>query len=157
MTKGYRESEGERVTPEERESYGRGGGARFQEEVYPRSYGSPHGLDWKRALRAYVRGHDRGWEADRKYREAEERRGPGQRPARTGRPERARPPEAASREAEGATAEAEAGPRFGVPVPERLSFHRGASRWRERLPRREERSRWTRSMAEISRTEGNQA
>lgn len=146
-----------RVTPEERESYGRGGGARFQEEVYPRSYGSPHGLDWRRALRAYVRGHDRGWESDRKYRAAEDRRGPAERAARTARPKRARRPETPSRPAEGTTAKTEAGPRFGVPVPERLSFHRGASRWRERIPRREERTRWTRSAGEIARSAGEQA
>lgn len=124
---------GERSARGYEETYGRATGERF-EEAFPRSY-SPGGLaDWRRAMRAYVQGHDRGWDADRKYAEAG-----GEveatAPSREEEPDRAPEPDVASDEAEEATGETEEGTVFGVPVPDRLDFHRGASIWRDRLPR----------------------
>ncbi|MFW6193793.1 MAG: hypothetical protein ACOC83_09940, partial [Gemmatimonadota bacterium] len=60
------------------ETYGRAAGERFAGADYPHAYGTPGRTDWRRALRAYVNGHDRGWEADRKYEVAAggERAGP---------------------------------------------------------------------------------
>lgn len=118
------------------ETYGRGGGDRFETAGQPRSYGPSGSMDWRRALRAYVTGHDRGWEADRKYREAEARVADFGSPAaarREERPERSREPEAEGRPAD-ATARAARALRFGVPVARTLRFHRGASTWRDRLP-----------------------
>lgn len=54
-----------------RETYGRGGGESFEDRDYPQSYGTPEAMDWRRALRAYVGGHDRGWGAERKHEQAE--------------------------------------------------------------------------------------
>lgn len=124
---------GERSARGYEETYGRASGERFREE-FPRSY-PPGGLgDWRRAMRAYVRGHDRGWDADRKYAEADrEREAPA--PARQEEPRRTPERDVDSVEAEEATGETEEGTVFGVPVPTRLDFHRGASIWRDRLPR----------------------
>lgn len=61
------------------------------------------------ALRAYVEGHDRGWDADQKRRAAAAAESP--------EPEIAWSPEPES-------------PRFGVAVPDELDFHRGPDTWR---------------------------
>lgn len=77
------------------------------------SLNRPGGLrDFRRAVRAYVMGHDRIWEAERKLGRdvtgvAEE----------TPEPEPHGEPEP---------------PRYGVPVPRTLRFHRGPSTWRDR-------------------------
>lgn len=124
------------------ETYGRGGGDRFAEESHPHAYGAPSGTDWRRAMRAYVRGHDRGWSADRKYAEAAEE------PSRTPRPERG---EEASR--------AERVTRRGVGIPDRggFSFHRAASTWRDRLPAAERLPRHTDRELDGQHGEGDQA
>lgn len=120
----------------DRETYGRGGGRRFEVEEHGHAYASPGAVDWRRALRAYVAGHDRGWEADRKFREAAAETPTG-RPARKETPERRPAPEVESERAEDATARVGSGTRFGVPVARRLDFRRAASTWRDRLPDRE--------------------
>lgn len=125
---------GSREEREEKETYGRGGGERFQEEAYPRSYPVPGDMDWRRALRAYVDGHDRGREAERKFRDARAEMAPRRAPAREEAPAREPPPgvpDAAPAEGTG-TWQA----RYGVPVPDRdgLRFHRGPGTWRDRLP-----------------------
>lgn len=117
------------------ETYGRGGGERFGEDEHGHGYASSGSVDWRRAMRAYVAGHDRGWEADRKYREAAEET-PTDRPAREDSPERSEAPEVASREAPGTTGSTGPGTGFGVPVARRLDFRRAASTWRDRLPDR---------------------
>ncbi|MDX1624770.1 MAG: hypothetical protein R3199_12415 [Gemmatimonadota bacterium] len=130
------------------ETYGRGGGDRFDEGGYTQSYGTPDvGVgDWRRAMRAYVAGHDRGWSADRKYREAGESEERGERVAER----------EAEREGEGAPSDRI---RFGVGVPDRedFSFHRGASTWRDRLPRSERLPRHTDRELDGQRGEGDQA
>lgn len=127
------------------ETYGRPAGARFGSADYPHAYGSPGRMDWRRALRAYVNGHDRGWEADRKYavagaageRAASPRGGAGS-PGRPGAPgeESHGAGGAGAAEADEATARTARGTRFGVGVadPSEMTFHRSASTWRERLP-----------------------
>lgn len=125
---------GERGARDYDETYGRGGGERFQSGDYPRGYPTPGRMDWRRALRAYVAGHDRGWEADRKYRSAEEATDTSPAPSREEAPRRHEAPEASGEEAGEATGRTEEGTRYGVPVAEELSFHRGASTWRDRLP-----------------------
>lgn len=100
------------------------------------TYGRPGRDRLKAAYLAYVWGHDRGWEAERKRREAEAlaerevrgRRGPPRRPE--GRPSAESPGSLAAPPAFPGT------PRLGVPVPERLTFHRGPGAWRDRLARR---------------------
>lgn len=145
------------------ETYGRGGGDRFDQDEHPHAYGTPDASDWRRAMRAYVRGHDRGWSADRKYREAagESPEGPGSpEPAREEEPDRVEAPEVASRPpGEEATARTERGTRFGVAVPDRTSFtfHRSASTWRDRLPRAERLPRHTDRRLDGQRGEGDQA
>ena len=64
----------------------------------------------KAALRAYVAGHDRGWEADRKLEAAE--------------------PGGDASEGEIPWSSEPEGPRFGVGVPDELDFHRGPDTWR---------------------------
>lgn len=117
------------------ETYGRGAGERFRSADYPHAYGSPGGLDWRRALRAYVNGHDRGWEADRKFAVASDE-AEGASPARGERAERHPDPDAGASKADEATARTDRGTPFGVGVadPSEMSFHRGASTWRDRLP-----------------------
>lgn len=61
------------------------------------------------ALRAYVEGHDRGWDADRKLR------------ASAG---------ADPQEPDIAWSAEPESPRFGVGVPDELDFHRGPDTWR---------------------------
>lgn len=144
-------SEKERMADRDRsrrdfeETYGRGGGDRFDEGGYTQTYGTPDlGIeDWRRAMRAYVTGHDRGWSADRKYREAgeseDEQRVAGPLPGREGTPsDRVR---------------------FGVGVPDRedFSFHRGASTWRDRLSAAERLPRHTDRELDGQRGEGDQA
>lgn len=135
-------AERDRERRETDETYGRGGGDRFAEEAHPHAYGTPGGTDWRRAMRAYVRGHDRGWSADRKYSEAAEE------PARTSRPEQgeedSRPERATHR---------------GVAIPDRagFSFHRAASIWRDRLPASERLPRHTDRELDGQRGEGDQA
>ena len=70
----------------------------------------------KRALRAYVSGHDRGLVAARKLGAVE--------------------PEGADRAVERVErSDRAAGPSgLDVPVPDRLDFRRGPGRWRDRLP-----------------------
>lgn len=128
----------ERSERDYRETYGRGGGEAFADADYPHSYAPPGASDWRRALRAYVDGHDRGWGAERKEREAAAAV-EASRPEREEEPDRAPAPGAASEEAdEEATARTARGwTPFGVEIPDRdeLVFHRAASTWRERLPR----------------------
>ena len=113
------------------ETYGRDAGERFEEGDYSHAYGVPDRLDWRRALRAYVNGHDRGWEADRKY-----ERAAGEVPARREAGAAEAPVEEGGAPEE-ATARSGEGTRYGIAVPDRdaLDFHRGASTWRDRLPR----------------------
>lgn len=128
-------AEQERGEREYEETYGRGGGAQFRAADYPHSYGSPGGLDWRRALRAYVNGHDRGWEADRKFAVAAEE-AEGASAAQGEEPERHAAPRVGAERADEATARTGRGTRFGVGVadPSEMTFHRAASTWRERLP-----------------------
>lgn len=135
-------AERDRERREVDETYGRGGGDRFAEEAHPHAYGTPGGTDWRRAMRAYVRGHDRGWSADRKFTEAAEG------PSGTPRPERGE-----------AEARAERATRRGVGIPDRdgLSFHRAASTWRDRLPASERLPRHTDRELDGQRGEGDQA
>ncbi len=121
------------------ETYGRGGGESFDEPDYPRSYGGTGTGGWRRALRAYVDGHDRNWGAERKLEEAGEEQAKEPRPGRREEPERTPGPDAPSSGAEReATARTDRGRTpFGVEVPDRdeMVFHRSASTWRDRLPR----------------------
>lgn len=136
-----------RRDPQLPEETGRDPAPSFRREPHPTSYGRPDRARLKRALQAYIAGHDRGWEAERKLREADrdvERAAadrfreppaedaahpPGERAAGSGgMPESTRT--ARSRASVRATA-------YGVSVPERLVFHRGPDTWRDRLRRRE--------------------
>jgi hypothetical protein len=85
----------------------------------------PGGIDVRRALRTYVLGRDAGYDSALKEELAEsrlERRSAAvSAPASTPNPA-LRPPDSGSR------------PSYGVPVPERLAFHRSASRWRDLIP-----------------------
>lgn len=114
----------------------------FDREVYPRSYPVPGRLNLKRAMRAYVHGHDRGWDAERKaeigesgppdgdgdteagYQGAGQALDSGERTARPGAESGPDPGPADARE----------GTRYGVPVPDELDFHRSADTWRDRIP-----------------------
>lgn len=118
------------------ETYGRAAGERFGGADYPHAYGAPEGVNWRRALRAYVSGHDRGWEADRKYAVAAGAGPDAASPGREAEPERHGAPEIPDAEAGEATARTERGTPFGVGVadPGEMTFHRSASTWRERLP-----------------------
>jgi hypothetical protein len=84
------------------------------------------GINVRRALRTYVLGRDVGHDPALKEELAESRveRGSaaGSAPASTPDPA-LRAPDSGSRR-----------PSFGVPVPERLAFHRSASRWRDLIP-----------------------
>ncbi len=122
----------------------RGDSSDYDEEIYPRSYRTPGRINLKKAMREYVRGHDRGWDQETKARMAEESLeaeaskegylGPGQALAsgdltlRVG----GETSTEAAREAE-ATEEEEGRFRFGVGVPETLKYHRGADTWRDRV------------------------
>lgn len=119
--------------------------AREGEETYPRSYVVPGRLNLQRALGAYVLGHDRGWDPESKLAlspatergryEAGSGRPPFRSPVeaiRTGESPGTTPASPSSGLDEGAGGGAKL--RFGVPVPARLDFHRGASTWRDRIP-----------------------
>lgn len=155
MTDEERSVDRDRSRRDFRETYGRGGGDRFEAGEHPQSYGMPTvGMgDWRRAMRAYVSGHDRGWSGDRKYREAAEEPGGG---------EPAGPPAdaPAAGEDEAGTA-GRTGPtvRFGVGIPDRehFSFHRSASTWRDRLPASERLPRHIDRRLDGQRGEGDQA
>jgi len=89
----------------------------------------PGGADWRLALRAYVAGHDRGSDLERKLDDALRAsvRAEGSRPGRG----------AGAPGAEGAPSMGSEGsglPPLDVPVPARLDFHRGAGNWRTHLP-----------------------
>ncbi len=83
------------------------------------------GINVRRALRTYVLGRDVGYDPALKEELAESRlereSAAGSAPASTSDPA-LRAPDSGSR------------PSFGVPVPERLAFHRSASRWRDLIP-----------------------
>lgn len=140
------------------ETYGRSAGRRFGRAGYPHAYGTPRGVNWRRALRAYVNGHDRGWEADRKFAVAAEEEA-GASPARREEPERHGAPDTRTAEVELATARTGRGTRYGVgvPDPEEMTFHRSASTWRERLPRAPRMPRHTDRELDGRRGRGNQA
>lgn len=150
----------ERSEREYEETYGRGGGESFEEQDYPHSYARPGAGGWRRAMRAYVNGHDRGWEAGRKYDRADEEV-EASRPGREEEPRRAGEPEAASREGRGeATARTDRGRTpFGVSIPDRgsLDFHRSASTWRDRLPRADRFPRHTDRGLDARKGTGDQA
>lgn len=74
----------------------------------------PARSDWRRALGVYVAGRSRALTADEKRGIARQRSEQLESP----RPGASRPGK----------------PRYGVPVPERLAFHRTASTWRNDLP-----------------------
>ncbi len=83
------------------------------------------GIDVRRALRTYVLGRASGDDPTLKEALAESRldQGPAAGPAPDTAPDPAEwTPGSGSR------------PPFGVPVPERLAFHRAASRWRDLIP-----------------------
>lgn len=84
----------------------------------------PASADWRRAFDVYVVGRSRALTAD-------EKRGIARARAR----HRASPPE------RGATRSLEAS--YGVPIPERLQYHRNASTWRNHLPEPESPGRTT--------------
>lgn len=139
----------------------------FEAFPYPTSYGRPDRASLERALWAYILGHDRGWEAERKREQAEARLAREKKEAPRGvreRPSAGRREPSAAELREPPPAEADTGPedtsaslagamredlpeagirqaRFGVPVPERLDFHRGPDTWRDRIRRRGEGSR----------------
>lgn len=150
----------ERSQREYEETYGRGGGESFEDQDHPHSYPGPGTGGWRRALRAYVNGHDRGWGAQRKLdvagAEVETSR-----PGREEEPRRAPPAGKASAEAvDEATARTDrGGTPFGVEIPDRdrLDFHRGASTWRDRLPRAERLPRHADRRLDGRRGKGDQA
>lgn len=78
-------------------------------------------LDVKRAVRAYVLGHDAGIDPSAKEEWARSSLGAAEEPNRSA--EVASPIWPDPRRAV----------RSGIPVPARLAFHRSASRWRERV------------------------
>lgn len=134
--------EGRDTGPEEGEQEDR---SDFDDQVFPRSYPVPGRLNLDQALRAYVLGHDRGWDADRKAELAVEREeegftGAGQ---ALDSGDRTGPADGDARDDvrdeapddDGRPDGTEEGLRYGVPVPETLSFHRGAAIWRDRIPR----------------------
>lgn len=113
------------------------------ETPYPRTYGRPDPDRLKRAFWAYVQGHDRGWGAERKRRTAEtflegEELERGRRRALEGAPEEPEggaTPSGLAAAADDRPAVRASAARFGVPVPERLDYHRGPDTWRERIGR----------------------
>ena len=125
----------------------RGDSSDYDEEIYPRTYRTPGRINLKKAMREYVRGHDRGWDQETKSRmaeeslEAEESKegylGPGQAVAsgdltlRVGGETSTEAARAAG--GDGEQGEEEGRPRFGVGVPETLKYHRGADTWRDRV------------------------
>ncbi len=103
----------------------------FDDQVYPRSYPVPGRLNLDQALRAYVLGHDRGWDAERKAELAVE----GEEEGFSGAGQALDSGERTGPDDGDRSDETGEGRRYGVPVPETLSFHRGAAIWRDRIPR----------------------
>lgn len=153
----------ERGRRDYRETYGRGGGETFGDRDYPQSYGGSGGTDWRRALRAYVGGHDRGWETERKEREAaeaadDEKAAADQEAVGTATSRCASGQEAVAAAEETADRIGEL-TRVAVPVPDRdrLRFHRGPSVWRDRLPAARQLPRHTDRKLDTSPGKGGQA
>lgn len=110
---------------------------------YPTSYGRPDRWRLKSAYWSYVLGHDRGWDAERKRASGDARA------AERDRERLRRPPEAGASAAGDEAGEGTPGlaggmgedvpeatasrSRYGVPIPENLSFHRGPDTWRDRI------------------------
>lgn len=119
----------------------RGTGSDYDREVYPRSYPVPGRINLEKAMREYVEGHDRGWDQETKSRRAEQSLerdesrkgylGPGQAVA-SAEPTEMVGGEATASEAADVPAE-ELRTRYGVGVPYKLVFHRGADTWRDRV------------------------
>lgn len=119
----------------------RGTASDYGGEVYPRSYRTPGRINLEKAMREYVEGHDRGWDQETKSRKADESLerdeskkgylGPGQAMA-SGEPADTVGGDATASEAADVPAE-DLRPRFGVGVPRKLRFHRGADTWRDRV------------------------
>lgn len=109
---------------------------------YPRTYGAPERDRLRLGYWAYVQGHDRGWEAERKRKEAERFLALEREERRRRTPDGAPRGEGGGPTPSGLAAAAEDRPaapdptaRFGVPVPDRLDFHRGPDVWRDRIDR----------------------
>lgn len=89
-------------------------------------------IDVRRAFHTYVIGRDVGFDPELKEELAEARLGresaASRAPASTSASGSGSAPEVASAAVAGSS------PPFGVPVPERLVFHRSASRWRDLIP-----------------------
>ncbi len=79
-------------------------------------------LDLKRALRAYVLGHDAGYDVATKLRIA------------AGALETERLAASVAEGLDPAVATAASAGERGVPVPEQLDFHRSAGTWRDHIP-----------------------
>lgn len=119
----------------------RGASSDYDREIYPRSYRVPGRINLNKAMREYVEGHDRGWDQETKSRRAEQSLerdqsrkgylGPGQALA-SGEQAETVAGEATASEAADVSAD-ELQTRFGVGVPYKLEFHRGADTWRDRL------------------------
>lgn len=120
-----------------------GGSSDYDGEVYPRSYSGHGRLNLKKAMREYVQGHDRGWTQEKKARLARESidseaggqegyLGPGQ-AVESGELTLRVGGETSAEAAAGAEGRGEDRLRFGVGVPEKLQFHRGADTWRDRV------------------------
>lgn len=131
---GERERDGETGSPY------RGASSDYDEQIYPRTYRTPGRINLKKAMREYVRGHDRGWDQETKSRMADESLeadeseegylGPGQAVA-SGELTLRVGGETATGAASGGDGDDRA--RYGVGVPEKLVFHRGADTWRDRV------------------------
>lgn len=113
----------------------------FGDQVYPRSYPVPGRLNLRRAMRAYVQGHDRGWDVETKARLGAGGREGYQGPGQAVEAESPTAREADALESTSVPAEEAVGvpgddlPEVGVGVPDRheLDFHRGADTWRDRI------------------------
>lgn len=98
------------------------------------------GIDVRRAFHTYVIGRDAGFDPDLKEELAESRlekeSAAGRAPASTSASVPGSTPAAASSSTPEVASVDDTGsrPPFGVPVPERLVFHRSASRWRDLIP-----------------------
>jgi hypothetical protein len=137
-----RRSPDEGPTEGESDARYRGESSDYDEQVYPRTYRVPGRINLKKAMREYVRGHDRGWDQKTKSRMAEESLeaeeaekgylGPGQALASGDVTLRVTGTGSTSESEDEAESEGDR-PRFGVGVPEKLTFHRGADTWRDRV------------------------
>lgn len=122
----------------------RGDSSEYDDEVYPRTYRTPGRINLKKAMREYVQAHDRGWTQEKKARVAEESLeseaggqegylGPGQAVESGELTLRVGGESSATDAAGSGEGAADDRPRYGVGVPEKLVFHRGADTWRERV------------------------